>query len=902
MNRLRYWKNTGLNRLWQFAAKAVQACRQRKLCVCAVFLYLIICFLCLAGHDFLPASPGEEVTKLRRQLLAGDEIEELVSGTIVRTEWTESGRKLLLKDLQIGQITENPKVRMWVTLPEETDARKNRTLLRGLKVRLKGIVYCSPQPGNPGQFDSRTHDLAGNVLYRMKKITLNGIAGMASPLAMADLLRERAARILCETAGDDAGIIRAMLLGDRSDLESEVRNIFSDGGISHILAVSGLHISIFGMGLFQVLRKRNASYAVCCTVSGMAVMLYCFLTGMSVSAFRAMIMYMVWAGSQAAGRTNDMLTSAAAAASVVLLLHPVNVKEAGFYLSFGCILSIILVCPRLKAAGEYAADLLIKMPNRRILNRKMLSRKTPNQKNPNGETPNGKTPSGKTPSGKTPNGKTPDQTGQEKGPSGGGLLKILVDSVSLSLGILLGTLPLSAWFFYQFSPWSVLTNLIVIPLMPAVMLSGLGAAITGIFFPAAGIFLFSPCHYLLKLFFALAGFMNRLPGALIITGRPAWWKVPFYYLLLAAGLWGSTGLVLGKAVKGGKAEEAEEAGKNTGKTAAAARSLFLISAAVFFLCHSIPPSFQITFLDVGQGDCILLQTGRRSFLVDCGSSSVTDVWNFRVKSTLKYYGIRTLDRIFLTHGDVDHTNGIRQMLDDGNKTLTGVFRSSGIRTTQICTARDAPAYDNALKEVIDLASGKGIPVAQISQGDRILCGKMSLECLWPGGASPGTGMSGADWKRLAGNETSLVFLVEYKNERILLTGDLEKEGEEMFLEYWKNRTYRDTDPDHIRSGSNMPGSNLPESSLAESSLAGSSLAGSDLMLSSAPVTLLKVGHHGSRSATSKEMLKVLCPRLALISCGKNNLYGHPSQEVLERLHTAGCGVWRTDQQGALIVR
>ena len=107
-------------------------------------------------------------------------------------------------------------------------------------------------------------------------------------------------------------------------------------------------------------------------------------------------------------------------------------------------------------------------------------------------------------------------------------------------------------------------------------------------------------------------------------------------------------------------------------------------------------------------------------------------------------------------------------------------------------------------------------------------------------------------------------------------------GEEMFLEYWKNRTYRDTDPDHVRSGS--------------------SLAGSDLMLSSAPVTLLKVGHHGSRSATSKEMLKVLCPRLALISCGKNNLYGHPSQEVLERLHTAGCGVWRTDQQGALIVR
>ena len=75
-------------------------------------------------------------------LLAGDEIEELVSGTIVRTEWTESGRKLLLKDLQIGQITENPKVRMWVTLPEETDARKNRTLLRGLKVRLR---VCSPK-------------------------------------------------------------------------------------------------------------------------------------------------------------------------------------------------------------------------------------------------------------------------------------------------------------------------------------------------------------------------------------------------------------------------------------------------------------------------------------------------------------------------------------------------------------------------------------------------------------------------------------------------------------------------------------------------------------------------------------------------------------------------------------
>ena len=92
---------------------------------------------------------------------------------------------------------------------------------------------------------------AALVLYRMKKVSMKQITGRSSPLAMGDLLRERAARILCETAGDEAGIIRAMLLGDRSDLESEVRSIFSDGGISHILAVSGLHISIFGMGLFD---------------------------------------------------------------------------------------------------------------------------------------------------------------------------------------------------------------------------------------------------------------------------------------------------------------------------------------------------------------------------------------------------------------------------------------------------------------------------------------------------------------------------------------------------------------------------------------------------------------------------------------------------------------------------
>ena len=834
------------------AEDIARTCRQRMLCVCAVFLFLMMCVLPAIGHSFLPASPDKAVSALRGELLAGGERIARVRGRVVRSEWTGDGRTVLVDHLEIlleedGEadfggadrvLQENRKVRLTLKLADgqeqagaargmeeqavalqgeaaETFEQRERWIRRGQCVTLQGVLYCTPAPSNPGQFDSRSHDLAGNVMYRMKKASVQEVSGKPSPLAIADQVREHAARILHAAAGEDAGTIRAMLLGDRSGLDAEVRSAFSDGGISHILAVSGLHISIFGMGLFQVLRRRRASYPVCAVLSGSVVILYCFMTGMSVSACRAMVMYLVWAGSQILGRSNDPLTAAAAAAVTVLLAHPVNVREAGFYLSFGCILSIALVCPGVKRLGEESA---------RLIRNAAASYSLP--------------------------GPCMIRSRQKAHRFGTGyamfreLMRVTFDALSMSAGILLGTLPVTCAFFYQFSPWSVLTNLIVIPLMPLVMLSGLCAAIAAVVSVKAGIFLFAPCHYLLKLFMMLAGFTNRLPGAVIITGRPAWWKIVLFYLVLAAAVVG-------------RQESKHDSNwfwHNRTRGIVAAWRLPALAAVTALLILHAPPQFQVDFLDVGQGDSILLQAGGHSFLVDCGSSSVEDVWNYRVESTLKYYGIHTLSGIFLTHGDEDHVNGVRKMLEEGCVSLTGQFLSGGIETEHLWMAGAAAEYDETLRELAGTAENKGIPASFLAQGDELQCAGMRLQCMWPGGFSK------TEWEELGGNAASMVLLVTYADSRILLTGDLEREGETRFLEAWEKAVRGRT------------------------------------------ITLLKVGHHGSRYATGAKLLGVLRPKLAVISCGRNNLYGHPSQEVLERLHGAGCRVWRTDLDGALTIQ
>lgn len=246
---------------------------------------------------------------------------------------------------------------------------------------------------------------------------------------------------------------------------------------------------------------------------------------------------------------------------------------------------------------------------------------------------------------------------------------------------------------------------------------------------------------------------------------------------------------------------------------------------------------------MGQGDCIYIENGNKSrYLVDGGSSSVSGVGEYRIIPFLKLRGASRLDAVFVTHPDEDHCNGIRELLTEGKR--------QGIT---ICAMVLPDVSENARSEsyleLVKEAGKRGVPVAYISRGQAIKKGELSLECLHP--AAGGT--------LTEPNEYSMVLGLSCKGFEAMLTGDVENGGERELIRYLQDKEdFRD-------------------------------------------ITVLKAAHHGSKNSTSPEFLKIVRPRLAVVSAGKDNKYGHPHKELLGRLEGEGSLTYETAKEGAVTV-
>ena len=246
---------------------------------------------------------------------------------------------------------------------------------------------------------------------------------------------------------------------------------------------------------------------------------------------------------------------------------------------------------------------------------------------------------------------------------------------------------------------------------------------------------------------------------------------------------------------------------------------------------------EAVFVDVGQGDgiCLLTKEGH-AFMVDGGSSSVSNVYTYRLEPLLKYYGVKNVDAWFVTHGDQDHVSGILEAIEK-KAAITMIFLPEGVE-------------DETLEDIRGKAESKDILVKSIYMGDIIRTKGISIECLYP---TKETCLGDK-------NNDSLVLSVRLGSEKggvnLLLTGDLEAQGEKLLIE---------------------------------------SIGAMD-------VDVLKVGHHGSSGGTTANFLESIHPEWGIISCGKENRYGHPHEETLLRLENAGCQWLSTASQGAVFVR
>lgn len=619
----------------------------------------------------------------------------------------------------------------------------------GSVVLMEGKFYAFSHGTNPGQFD-------GADYYR--------ILGQQGRLMQAECLSEsrdhsafRERLYACRKylsllihacyPEREASVMGAMLLGERGTLDEEVKNLYQYNGIIHILAVSGLHLSVLGMGLYKLLDRLRVPKPVNIILT--IAWMYCYgvMTGMGVSILRAFVMFGIKLCAPLAGRTYDMLTAMTTAALLILVRQPLYITHSGFLFSFGAICGIGL------------------MPEASV----HLSSKNK-------------------------------------------FLKALLAGGWVSLA----TLPVHLCFYYEFPPWSVLLNLIVIPCMGVLLASGVAVMAAAAFLLPLGRLAAFPGIWILAFYERCCGFCMKLPGRRLITGRPTGLQTAaFLVILVLAALFAKR--------------------MRRGQFAAA------VLLAVAVLTLRLPQGLTITFLDVGQGDCICLEEGRRRFLIDGGSSDTDDVDVYRIVPFLKYRGISRLDAVFVTHPDSDHENGIRGMLEH--------YEENGIEIGMLVLPDVAGESKNeTYLTLAALAESRGVPVHLIHAGERMESGALSLLCL-----HPAAGYANEDT-----NAYSTVLYLRCGQFSALFTGDLEGEGEELVTERIKG------------------------------------LAGH--------TDLLKVAHHGSGNSTFEEFLRAVNPGIAVISAGRDNVYGHPHRETLERLERQGCGIWQTPESGAVTVR
>ena len=214
--------------------------------------------------------------------------------------------------------------------------------LPGERIEVYGKISPVEAPRNEGVFDFRLYYRTISVHGSMYGTSFRVIGGEPKPFARGlQELRLRMGDILDQLLSpQDAGIYRALLTGDKSAMDEDIRSLYQENGIAHILAVSGLHLSILGLGVYELLRRFGRSKAASGSVAALLIISYGILTGGSGSALRAVLMLLLRFLAAAVGRSYDMLTAMAAAALFLLWKEPFMLFGAGFQLSFLAVLAI----------------------------------------------------------------------------------------------------------------------------------------------------------------------------------------------------------------------------------------------------------------------------------------------------------------------------------------------------------------------------------------------------------------------------------------------------------------------------------------------------------------------------------------------------------------------------------
>ncbi|WP_338116032.1 ComEC/Rec2 family competence protein [Paenibacillus monticola] len=742
---------------------------------------------------------------------------------------SEEGRPPATAMNELNRKEQGELIAVQVKLQVEEEIAVAAQWQRGDQVVLTGVLEQPAVARNFGGFDYRQYLHTKKIHWLLKpEGTASVEATTPSNWSPRMLLRwNDKARVALGAELDHlfekrhSGYMKGLVIGLQDDLDPETFQQFSQLGLTHILAISGMHVAVYVGVLLFIWRRCRMTRETALTLTLVLVPLYVLLSGAGPSVVRAGLMSMIALLAARLGVLGDGLNILGASALVMLIWNPYLLLSVSFQLSF------------LVTAG-----LMVFVPLAEPLLR--------------------------------------------------GLPRWLRSAVSVTMVAQFVSFPLTIYYFNQFSLLSFAANLVLVPFITFIILPlGTLALLCGRLWDLGARLLAHVTEFLNNATFSAVEWINSFSSGVMIWRSPSllWisaYYVLFYGLLHAAKLRTETryapqymedetkpleGLSLPDSRKGDIGRVRYPFGTQTTARWSGLVVLLCTVALGILLYRGYQPenlsgAGSISYLDVGQGDSILITTPEGAHILVDGGGTVSfgtkEAWRIRhspfevgakvLVPLLKKRGIHRLDALILTHGDQDHAGGLQAVLE-GIPVSALLFNG---------TIADREPY----KKLMSTALAANVRLYGVHQGMSLAPdGATELSFLWPESPESPTPTTGQSELPIVEdqNHESVAFRLEMNGRSLLFTGDMDLEAEESIIQTAK-------------------------------------LNG----ISSGPqIDVLKAAHHGSKSATGEEWLQFWTPTAAVISAGVNNSYGHPNGAVLDRLKATNTAVFRTDLQGEI---
>ncbi|MCU9613942.1 DNA internalization-related competence protein ComEC/Rec2 [Caldibacillus lycopersici] len=623
----------------------------------------------------------------------------------------------------------------------------------GVICSVNGNYEIPSQQRNPNAFNYRQFLLTEKIYYTMTIHEMKEChIGKRTFLDYLLIIRENSiAEVNRVFPTHIAPFINALLFGEDRGMEEEDQAAYQSLGLSHLLAISGLHVSILSVSLFFLLLRFGFTKEFARNFLLFVLPLYAVFAGMSPSVNRAV--FMSWCVLFLSKWKDTFLPIDALGFSFLffILRNPAIIYHVGFQLSYLVTACLLLSSAILKKHARY-----------------------------------------------------------------------LTSSVLIALLAQLASLPVILFHFYEFSLVSCLMNIIFVPLYSFIILPlCIVMFIIILIMPSLIDFFANLLMKIVELANSITNWISHFDLFTITLGKPPVFLFIFYFFTIIVLFFVIEKYWLQK--KG-------------------LLFLLLFTPIIFQLLFvKWSPFGEVTFIDVGQGDSILIRLpfNQGNYLIDTGGniSYTQEEWEEQanpydpgekiVLPLLKSRGITHLDKLILTHGDMDHIGSAKTIIE-----------KLPIKQLLVGDTIHKKAFE---LEIIALANKKNIEVIHVYEGLKWAKGKYDFHILAP------RLMDEAD------NDASIVIYAIVAGKRWLFTGDLEEAGEKQLIEKYPQ----------LR------------------------------------VDILKVGHHGSNTSTTAPFLSKIKPKAAIISVGERNRYGHPHQEILDRLQENTIDIYRTDKNGAV---